>query len=257
MHMPIRKKLGRGSSTGGTSWRGTGPGSYRRPLFLTGALLAVASISAGVYFAFLRPSGPELYSTNVGNIANNRVADSDQTAQAVGAPAQGGGSPSAVIQPVIPAPRNPTAVAAWKKGKGGAALTAISQHLGQVLMAYGVGEYTVMRQACARLTPAVATANESAPIPDTAMQVLYERTLNLLTTGAAACKAGITSQPDGPEDVVIHTNASLLGKALADFKTGTQGLYSETEAMKTLKANARSSCNHNHKCACPTAQFCK
>ena len=181
-------------------------GRRRRPLFLACAFAALISASAAVYFALQpAPSGPATYSTNNSAAGTGRTAPADGASAAAGTPSKVEGNPPSDTKSVTLNPRNPAHVAAWEAGKGGAALTSISEQLGTVLMAHGSSQYTVMRQACVRLASAVAVANESAQIPDAAMGRLYERARTLLAAGAAGCEAGIVSQREGVEDMVTHT----------------------------------------------------
>ncbi len=165
-------------------------------------------------------------STNSSAAGTGRTAPGNEASAAAGTPSKAQGHPPSNTDAVTLKPRNPAHVAAWKAGKGGAALTSISQQLDTVLMAHAAREYIVMRQACVRLASAVVVANESEQIPDAAMGKLYERARTLLAAGAADCEVGIVSQREGVEDMVTHTKASLLNQAVTDLNTGTVSISS-------------------------------
>lgn len=231
----VRKMLTPGRQAGKASRHGLRFDLHRNPILLTFALVAVLSLSAGVYFAALRPtSGPVMYPTNNGTSGSvdRAAAGAPATAEAITrAP---GNAPQAVKQVALKA-RHPAQVAAWKAGNGGTALTMISQQIGNVLIAHGIGQYAVMLEACVRLDSAVRNANTSAPIPDAAMQTLYGKALSLLATGAANCQAAITVSSEGEGAIVTHTRASVLNAAVADFNTGVRNLYSATSTIRNLK----------------------
>ena len=130
---------------------------------------------------------------------------------------------------------NPANVAAWKTGQGGATLSAITDDLGAVLMAHGAGQFIQMQRACVSLASDTDKASTQPPIPDTAMQALYKKALTSLAVGAAKCEAAISSQPEGEENFVIHTNPALLDMSLSQLNIGVRELYSATEGIRTLR----------------------
>ncbi len=156
-------------------------------------------------------------------------------------------SPSAVasvaptVTPIIPSPGPsplqpavPAQVAAWKAGPGGAALASVSQHLGEVLMTHGVGQFTEMKIACARLAAAVTTAQANVQIPDAAMQQEYHVALGLFATATAQCQGAISYKQAGDENVQTTVNTTALNQATSGFTTGSRDLYSATYAITRL-----------------------
>jgi hypothetical protein len=172
-----------------------------------------------------------MYPTNVG------AANVTQTAAAAGSSMRAPNNPPLTTKPVTLSPRHPALVASWNAGKGGAALSSITQQLGTVLMAHGASQYPIMRRACVQLSASVETASGSEPIPDATMEQLYQRALTLLAAGAGKCEAGISTQKEGLEDTATRANASLLSQAMSDFSTGSRDLYSATATIRVLKKN--------------------
>lgn len=189
---------------------------------LLGCLLAVA-ITAAALAAYLpsRPGRPGATAASP-----PAVSPSHPAAAATGPPAAG---PPAVLSPA-----DPSRVASWNSGDGGAALSAVTGQAGTVLMAHGARQYVELRAYCGTLGAVVRHAQALPPIPDAAMARLYARALTLLAAGAADCQAAITVRRDGVEDIEAHENAPLLARALADLGTGVRDLYAATGKLRAL-----------------------
>ena len=150
------------------------------------------------------------------------------------------GAPTVPVSPVASVtgpeplkPSNPAKVKSWNVGKGGAALVQVTEDSGSVLMAYGSGEYTQTLQACTALAGAVRKAEALPPIPDTAMQKLYAKSLNTFTAGITECEAAITQHPEGVENTVTDVNHAEVSKAISQLGIGIKDLYIATEALRT------------------------
>lgn len=139
------------------------------------------------------------------------------------------------VGPVALKPGSPPQVAAWNAGPGGAALAAISAHLGTVLMAHDERQFVQMKRECASLAAAVTAASAQPAIPDPAMENLYTKALASLAAGAANCQAAVSSHQEGDEDLITTTDPSLLVTAMSQLTTGTRDLYVATAAVKALK----------------------
>ncbi|MGE5287981.1 MAG: hypothetical protein ACM3ML_12410 [Micromonosporaceae bacterium] len=132
-------------------------------------------------------------------------------------------------------PKNPHKVAEWKAGHGGVALADVTQQMGTVLMSHGLKQYPTMRQACAKLSSAVAAARAAAPIPDTTLETAYKRALATLARGAATCLAGVSIHQSGIEETAVHVNQTLVSRAVSELATGVKQLYHATEKIRTIK----------------------
>jgi hypothetical protein len=196
-------------------------------------IVALVGISLAVYFVSTgSPKGPSnaaRASATTGTPASGRAAP----------PGPKPGGPTAQLSPIASVagpkplkPSDPAKVKSWNAGKGGAALVQVTEDSGDVLMAYGSGEYTETLQACTALAGAVKKAEALPPIPDTAMQKLYVKSLNTFTAGITECEAAITQHPEGVEDVVTDVNHAEINQALSRFSVGTQDLYIATEALR-------------------------
>lgn len=126
------------------------------------------------------------------------------------------------------------AVAMWAGGPGGAALTSLTSQLATVAQLGGEGSYTTMRQDCGNLLAAVATARSSAPIPDSAMQAAYSRSLSQVASAASSCRAAIRSWAEGSEDIQTHVNQALLRTSMTDFAAAAHQLYLGTQQIRML-----------------------
>jgi hypothetical protein len=217
------------------------------------AALAVLAIGVSVIAYFVgypspgRQSAREKLSGDVG--AGSPLAAGAALAQASAEPGPMSGPPAGhragraakpTTQPTTqptPAPgalwpSNPAAAASWNAGQPGKALAHVTALSGDVLMAHGSGQYAQMLQACEALYGQVGTAAGLAPIPDTAMQGFYAKSLTAFKSGIAACEAGITQQEVGVEDTVTHVNQADVQLALTSFGTGVSDLYISTESLR-------------------------
>jgi hypothetical protein len=166
-----------------------------------------------------------------------------------------GGSPNPdVTQPVprfnVPAQVDPVAlpstgaiplptyeqpqVKTWQSGSGGAALKQVSNQAGNATQAEGLKLYVEMKAACTQLAVSVTTAQDAPPIPDTAMQALYQKALQELGTGAGECKTAIFEQPEGDEYVATTENTGVLRAAAAALRSGGRDLFLATSQIVTL-----------------------
>jgi hypothetical protein len=126
------------------------------------------------------------------------------------------------------------AVKTWKAGPGGAALTAVTTQAGAVSQAEGLKEYVEMKSACADLASGVTAARDAPAIPDSAMQVLYQKALTSLATAAGQCKTAIFEQPEGEEYVATTENSSALRAAAAALSSGSKYLFQATGEIAAL-----------------------
>jgi hypothetical protein len=122
----------------------------------------------------------------------------------------------------------------WKAGPGGAALKTVSDRAGAVTQAQGQKLYVAMKAACTQLATSVTTAQDSPPIPDAAMQALYQKALTEFATAAGQCKTAIFEQPDGEEYVATTENQSELRTVAGALSSGSKDLFQATEQISTL-----------------------
>ena len=71
-----------------------------------------------------------------------------------------------------------------------------------------------------------------APIPDAAMQRLYDKALAEMAKGAADCRAAISSHREGVEDIVLHQDTVMLNQAMSLIAAGAKDLYHATGKIK-------------------------
>jgi hypothetical protein len=129
-------------------------------------------------------------------------------------------------------PGNASLVASWKKGTGGAALSAVTLASGSVMMSHSASLYPEMLQSCRSLATAVRQASAASPIPDGAMQREYTAALSSFRQGVADCVAGIVQHIDGPEDTVTNVNKAQVGQAVSAISAGLTDLYVATEVLR-------------------------
>jgi hypothetical protein len=101
-------------------------------------------------------------------------------------------------------------------------------------MAHGAGQFIQMKRACVSLASDVKTASMQPPIPDGAMQYLYNKALTSLAAGAENCEASISSRQEGDEYNVVHTDQARLNMAVSELDIGMHNLYSATAEIKAL-----------------------
>jgi hypothetical protein len=209
-----------------------------------GTILAVllAGISVAVFLVSAGPpsqKGPLTAASIAGATAKPASGDRESAARASAAPGSQPGAAAigdtpvaAVTGPKPLAPTDPATVKSWNAGRGGAALARVTAYSGNVLMAYGSGLYPQTLQACAELAGAVKQAQALPPIPSSAMQKMYVRSLDAFKNGVAECEAAITQHPEGVEDTVTNVNHTKMNKAIAQFSIGTKDLYIATEFLR-------------------------
>jgi hypothetical protein len=152
----------------------------------------------------------------------------------------GGSAGGSVAVGPVPSPvtthlhrRVATALIKWNKGRGGTALAAVSNQLGEATQSAGVRLFADMKQACSELATAVTAARIGPPIPDAAMQSRYIGALSKLRQAARSCIAGISTH-DSEEPTVPQVDSRLLSKALEEFRAGTKELYRATWQVEAL-----------------------
>lgn len=124
-------------------------------------------------------------------------------------------------------------IAAWKSGRGGTALAAVSAQLGSVTQSGAVGKYVEMKAACSSLAASVRTAQAEPPIPVAAMQAMYAQALANLAKGAADCYNAISEQ--GQDELTLtHENSALLSASQSALNTGAKELYKATAEIAAL-----------------------
>jgi hypothetical protein len=122
----------------------------------------------------------------------------------------------------------------WRAGPGGAALKTVSNQAGAVSQAQGQKLYVEMKSACTQLASSVTAAQEAPPIPDTAMQALYQSALTDFATAAGQCKTAIFEQADGEEYVATTENQGALRAVAAALSSGSKDLFKATGEIATL-----------------------
>ena len=209
-------------------------GRIRQPAVAVVLLVvALAGISLAAYFVSSgSPKGRS--AANLGTLKpGTGKGETGATPRSMpGAPTVQVSPVAAVTGPKPLKPSNPAMVKSWNLGKGGAALVRVTEDSGNVLMAYGSGEYAETLQACTALAEAVKNAEALPPIPDAAMQKLYVRSLDNFKSGITDCEAAITQHPKGVENVITDVNHAELNKALSLFSVGTKDLYIATESLR-------------------------
>jgi hypothetical protein len=199
-------------------------------------VIALAGISVAVYF--VSSGSPKGQSAASAKPASGTGKESRANTSAVPGPMPG--APTVKVSPVASVttpkplkPSDPAQVKSWNAGDGGATLTQVTEDSGSLLIAYGSGEYTETLQGCTALAGAVEKAVALPPIPDTAMQKLYVKSLDAFRSGITECEAAITQHPEGVEDDVTDVNHAEMNTAISQFSVGTKDLYIATEALRT------------------------
>lgn len=203
-------------------------------VLLAGVSVAVFLVSAGP-----SPSRGGLAAASRAGATANPSSGTGKAADAGATPGPQQGAAAIVDTPVAAVtgpkplkPANPATVKSWNAGKGGAALARVTAYSGNILMAYGSGQYAQTLQACTKLAGAVRQAEVLPPIPSSAMQKMYVRSLDAFKKGIAECEAAITQHPEGVEDTATDVNHAEMTKAIAQFSTGTKDLYIATEVLR-------------------------
>ncbi len=118
-----------------------------------------------------------------------------------------------------------SALRKWDSGRGGKALAEVSTDMGDALQAGGVKLLAPMKSACGSLGVAIEAAQAAPQIPNTALQKRYIIALTRLTTAAADCRAAISVQLNGDEDLRTEENPALYHRVEAAFTAGVKDLY--------------------------------
>ena len=217
----------------GETREGTRPGGFRAGLLgrrqsLVLGLCAVVA-ATGIVVAWLSGSGSALsggtQSRSVQSAPVNPGGGSVSSSVAVGPVA----SPAtSYVQRKVAA-----ALAKWNKGRGGAALAAVSNQLGDATQSAGFRLFAEMKQACSELAVAVTAARMGPSIPDAAMQRRYLGALSKLRQAARSCIAAISTH-NSEEPTMAQVDNRVLSKALEEFRSGTKELYRATRQVGAL-----------------------
>ncbi len=125
-------------------------------------------------------------------------------------------------------------IAHWNAGPGGAALSDVTEQLGNAMQAIAVRLYPMARVTCVSLGSSIETARTAPPIPDAAMQRLYAKVLVGLSGAAADCRNAISVHQEGDETARINLNKVLLSRSMAEFAAESNLLYTATAEIRTL-----------------------
>ena len=131
-----------------------------------------------------------------------------------------------------------TVLAKWDAGPGGAALAQVSGDLGDAIQASGVRQFGPMKQACASLAAAVATAQTARPIPNANIQRSYDQALAQLARAAAKCGAGISLYPTEDQGLQARENPSILHRAESELTAGAEDLDQATADITAVRNRA-------------------
>jgi hypothetical protein len=126
-------------------------------------------------------------------------------------------------------------VTAWGAGSGGVALKTVSGQVGVVLQATGLRQYGAARSACIKLATGVAAAQTAPPIPEAAMQQLYQKALTDLGQGAARCRTAISQRPSGAVYFKKQHDVEVLRQSTSALSAGADELYRATGEIKALQ----------------------
>jgi hypothetical protein len=199
------------------------------------ALVAVAVVLALVFTAGGRSASSSASGHASGGKTVSKLLGGDHRALPPGAKASTVGGAAAVARAAgaLPLPKRLTAKAiAWRAGRGGALLAAVSREYGSVTQAGGMRQYATMRFNCEELASGASAAKAGPRIPDPAMQKLYSRALSELATAAANCKAAISQRPDGDESLQTHEDPRLFRLANTELSAGAGDLYRATAEIQ-------------------------
>jgi hypothetical protein len=223
-------------------WRGRATGNRSRWVLLVAGVAGLCAIATGVSLAaFSAPSGHAGMTSGGGGAGRSPSAGAPGAAQpqvpvASGRATAGPGLTSAGIakSALRWAPGRQHQMLLWKKGRGGAALSAVTTQLGNAMQAGGVRLYPELRQACVSLAASIATAQAAPAIPDSAMQHSYAGVLSGLSGAAADCRTAISVHAQGDEGLTIKLDKTLLSRALAELAADARKLYTATAEITTL-----------------------
>jgi hypothetical protein len=208
---------------------------------LAGSGLAVVAVGVALALVFTAGGGSTSSSASghtSGGKTVSKLLGGDHRALPPGAKEStvGGAAAVAGAAGALPLPKRLTAKAvAWRAGRGGALLAAVSREYGSVTQAAGMRQYASMRFNCAELASGVSAAKAGPPIPAPAMQKLYSRALSELAKAAANCKAAISQRPDGDESLQTHEDPGLFRLANTELSTGAGNLYRATAEIQAAR----------------------
>jgi hypothetical protein len=112
-------------------------------------------------------------------------------------------------------------------------MAAVTAQMGYALQGYAVKVYAPMRLACVSLGTDIQAARAAPPIPDIAMQRMYDKALTRLSQAAASCSHAISIK-SGEETVDAHLHSALLKRSLAGLAAGSKVLYTATAEIRAL-----------------------
>ena len=207
--------------------RASGGARRRSLLIVLGACLCLAMVGASA--ALLSSPGGQSRQTAVGigspATGKNPAARSAPATSPSHAPAAPARTPAVTGHSLAKtALRLPSGLKSqargWTAGPGGAALSAVTQHMGAAAQSAGLRLYAQMRLACVSLDASIQAARAAPPIPDVAMQGLYGQALAELSGAAADCQQAISEKPQGVEDTAVHEDNALLNRSRSEFAAG-------------------------------------
>lgn len=114
----------------------------------------------------------------------------------------------------------------------------MSGDLGDAIQASGVRQFGPMKQACASLAAAVATAQTARPIPNANIQRSYDQALAQLARAAAKCGAGISLYPTEDQGLQARENPSILHRAESELTAGAEDLDQATADITAVRNRA-------------------
>lgn len=215
--------------------------SHTRNLALAG--VAVLGVGAIAYLAVPGLSGVSAASAAAHVIAPSAHAGTESPIPGPmpGAPTQRpsppptpsvGPQPVSQVTPTALQPSNPALVTTWNSGPGGKILAAVAVLSSTTLLAKETQQYAEMLLDCKALSTAVRTAEQTALIPDTAMQTRYAAALDSFKLAVANCLAGIQVVPDGVEDTMTNVDQTDINAVSSDLSSGVSDLFTGTEMLR-------------------------
>lgn len=196
--------------------------------------VAILSLLAAFWVVGCTSQGPAESSSPISSSTTSSLGPGAARVSTAGA------SPSASAvrsgSGTLSVPKNLVAsVTAWGAGRGGAALKTVSGQVGVVLQATGLRQYGTARSACVKLATGVATAQTAPPIPDAAMQQLYQKALTDLRQGAAGCRTAISQRSSGAGYFKQQHDAEVLRQSTSVLSAGANELYRATGEINALE----------------------
>jgi hypothetical protein len=209
----------------------------RRWVLIVAVIAGLSIVTAGIAIAVFSPTGvPAMHSVTGEALPPQPTAPTSSrhatTKQGVKSPPRV--ASNGIARTALRFPKSRTRqVLRWKAGPGGRALAAVTAQMGYALQAFGARLYFPMKLACARLASDIRTAQAVPPIPDAAMQRMYNRALARLSLAAANCRQAISVQL-GDESTDTHVQNVLLHRSLAELAAGSKTLYTATAEISAL-----------------------